>query len=75
MVRLKIGLLAVFITCLWLAIGVLAGSVLAFFVYAITPRGPGHDWPAVYALGGTVISCGIFGFYLSWKTYTNKKET
>jgi len=74
MARLRLGLLALFITCLWLAIGVLAGSVLAFFVYGFTPQGPNHDWPAVYALGGTILLCGIFGFYLSWKTYTNRKK-
>ena len=70
--RIQIGLLALFYAGLWWGIGVLAGCVLAFFVFVVTPNGPERSWPAVYVLFGTIGLCGIFGTYLSWKTYICK---
>lgn len=72
--RIQIGLLALVFASLWWAIGILAGSVLAFFVFFFTPDSPTRAWPSFFAFVGTVLTCGLFGIYIAFKTYSRKTD-
>ncbi len=66
--RIQVALLALFFALLaWIA-GVLAGSVLALAVVALTASG----WPAVYALVGTTLLIGIAGSVRAFRLYQQK---
>ena len=70
--RIQIALLAVFFALLaWIA-GVMAGSVLAFMVVALTPSGPASGWPAIYTLIGTTLLIGITGSVRAYRLYQQK---
>jgi hypothetical protein len=30
------------------------------------------DWPAAFALVGTILLCGVFGLYQAWKIYSSR---
>ena len=68
----QVALLMMFFVCLWWFMGVLAGIVCAFFVYLVTPDGPGRDWPALYAFLGIAFATGLFGTVKSWHLYRAK---
>lgn len=70
--RIQYALLAVFFALLWWIVGVLSGSVAAFFVYLFSPDSSGHDWPAVIAFVVISLGFGIFGMFRSWQLYTRK---
>lgn len=70
--RIQYALLAIFFALLWWIIGVMSGSVVAFFVYYFSPESSGRDWPAVIAFVAISLGCGIFGMFRSWQLYTRK---
>ncbi len=70
--RIQYALLAIFFALLWWIIGVMSGSVAAFFVYYFFLDGSGLDWPAVIAFIIISLGCGIFGMFRAWQLYTRK---
>ncbi len=70
--RIQTALLALFFCLLTWTAGVLGGSVVAFFIYSITPDGPARDWPAVLAFVGVSLACGTFGVLRSLKMYRSR---
>ncbi len=70
--RIQYALLAIFFALLWWIIGVMSGSVVAFFVYYFSPESSGRDWPAVISFVMISLGCGIFGMFRSWQLYTRK---
>lgn len=70
--RIHYALLALFYALLWWIVGVISGSVVAFFVYYFSPESSGRDWPAIISFAAISLGCGIFGIFRSWKLYSRK---
>ena len=68
--RIQTALLAIFLALLWWIIGVLAGSVAAFFVYLLSSNNA--DWPAAVVLLSIALLCGIGGSIKSFRLYRKK---
>ncbi|MDX1515870.1 MAG: hypothetical protein R3288_03470 [Woeseiaceae bacterium] len=72
--RIKYGFLAVSFAVICWVIGVLAGSVVAYFVWFFAPASSGKDWPALIAFVVVVIVCGAFGLMKGWQMYRHKMD-
>lgn len=70
--RIQYALLAIFFALLWWIIGVLSGSLAAYFVYFFSLESSGRDWPAVFSFVLIALGCGIFGMFRSWQLYNKK---
>jgi len=70
--RIQYALLAIFFALLWWIIGVLSGSLAAYFVYFFSLESSGRDWPAVIAFVLIALGCGVFGMFRSWQLYNKK---
>jgi len=64
---LQAGLLAALFVCVWWAIGLLTGVLLASAVVYFTPASA--RWPAVLILTLSILSCGIYGSVRGWKLF------
>ncbi|MBT8136587.1 MAG: hypothetical protein KJO54_06205 [Gammaproteobacteria bacterium] len=66
------ALLALIFAFAMTAAGFFAGSVLAYFTYALTPDGLNRGWPALIVFTTTVALGALFGLIRGWLMFRSK---
>ncbi len=71
---LQLAVLRVIFVGIWVAIGLLAGAVVAFFVFLIAGSASGNAWPALISFGLVAISATLYGLYVAIFLMSNRNR-
>jgi len=72
---LQLALLRVCFVLIWLVIGVLAGAVIAFFVFLATGGTAANNaWPALISFFVVAASASLYGLYVAVFVMSNRNR-